>query len=139
MTAVGSGSEVGWLNDFDGIVGSTLRFVMTPPHRPAASVDCSYLSSWIAVEEIVLPIEKDGLETDDPAHPERFVDIIISEWMGYFLLRESMLDSLLRDRNKFVKPATGQMYPSHCTMYLAPVQDEEERRTGGNEYSGANS
>lgn len=24
------------------------------------------------------------------------VDIIVSEWMGYFLLRESMLDSLLR-------------------------------------------
>ena len=27
--------------------------------------------------------------------PEK-VDIIISEWMGYFLLRESMLDSVLR-------------------------------------------
>lgn len=24
------------------------------------------------------------------------VDIIVSEWMGYFLLRESMLDSLIR-------------------------------------------
>ena len=35
--------------------------------------------------------------------PER-VDIIISEWMGYFLLRESMLDSVLvaRDRSASV-------------------------------------
>jgi protein arginine N-methyltransferase 1 len=90
-----------------------------------------------AVEEIELPIEKDGLESDDPEHPERVVDIIISEWMGYFLLRESMLDSLIRARTKFLKPATGLMYPSHCTMYIAPVQDEEERRTGANEYSGS--
>ncbi|KAL3915095.1 MAG: hypothetical protein SGILL_005806 [Bacillariaceae sp.] len=90
-----------------------------------------------AVEEIKLPIEADGLEPDDPEHPERVVDIFISEWMGYFLLRESMLDSLVRARDKFLKPATGLMFPSHCTMYIAPVQDEEERRTGNNEYAGA--
>jgi len=35
--------------------------------------------------------------------PEK-VDIIISEWMGYFLLRESMLDSVLVARDKFMKP-----------------------------------
>ncbi|KAL3928773.1 MAG: hypothetical protein SGBAC_012499, partial [Bacillariaceae sp.] len=57
-----------------------------------------------AVEDIKLPIEEDGLESDDPDHPERVVDIFISEWMGYFLLRESMLDSLLRARDKFLKP-----------------------------------
>lgn len=90
-----------------------------------------------AVEEIKLPIEEDGLECDDPEHPERVVDIFISEWMGYFLLRESMMDSVIRARDKFLKPATGLMFPSHCTMYLAPVQDDEERRAGLNEYSGA--
>lgn len=88
-----------------------------------------------AVEEIVLPIEEDGLECDDPEHPERVVDIFISEWMGYFLLRESMLDSLIRARDKFMKPATGLMFPSHTTMYVAPVQDEEERRMNCNEYA----
>ena len=40
-----------------------------------------------AVEEIELPLEADNLEPDDPEHPERVVDIFISEWMGYFLLR----------------------------------------------------
>lgn len=88
-----------------------------------------------AVEEIVLPIEQDGLETDDPEHPNRVVDIFISEWMGYFLLRESMLDSLLRARDKFLKPATGLMFPSHTTMFVAPVQDEEERRGGCSDYA----
>lgn len=40
------------------------------------------------MEEIVLPVEK--------------VDIIISEWMGYFLLYESMLDSVLWARDKYL-------------------------------------
>ncbi|GMI39628.1 hypothetical protein TeGR_g6602, partial [Tetraparma gracilis] len=34
------------------------------------------------------------------------VDIIISEWMGYFLFRESMLDSLIRARDKYLRPKT---------------------------------
>ena len=33
------------------------------------------------------------------------VDIIISEWMGYFLLYESMLDTVLYARDKWM----GQM------------------------------
>ena len=52
--------------------------------------------------------------------PEK-VDIIISEWMGYFLLRESMLDSVLLARDRFLKPG-GAMYPSHARMYFAPIR-----------------
>jgi protein arginine N-methyltransferase 1 len=90
-----------------------------------------------AVEDITLPIEEDQLESDDPEFPERVVDIFISEWMGYFLLRESMLDSLIRARDRYLKPTTGLMFPSHTTMYVAPVQDEEERRLNCNEYAAA--
>jgi hypothetical protein len=49
------------------------------------------------------------------------VDIIISEWMGYFLLRESMLDSVLVARDKFLKP-DGALYPSHARLLLAPIR-----------------
>lgn len=42
------------------------------------------------VEEIDLPVDK--------------VDIIISEWMGYFLLYESMLDTVLFARDKWLNP-----------------------------------
>ncbi|WIA11620.1 hypothetical protein OEZ85_011724 [Tetradesmus obliquus] len=52
--------------------------------------------------------------------PEK-VDIIISEWMGYFLLRESMLDSVLLARDKFLKPG-GALYPSHARMFMAPMR-----------------
>jgi len=34
--------------------------------------------------------------------PVKEVDIIISEWMGYFLLYESMLDTVLFARDKFL-------------------------------------
>ena len=32
------------------------------------------------------------------------VDIIISEWMGYFLLYESMLDTVLYARDTYLDP-----------------------------------
>lgn len=52
--------------------------------------------------------------------PEQ-VDIIISEWMGYFLLRESMLDSVLHARDRFLAPG-GALYPSHARLYLGPIR-----------------
>jgi protein arginine N-methyltransferase 1 len=64
------------------------------------------------------------------------VDIIISEWMGYILLRESMLDSVIRARNKWLKPG-GCMFPSHATMYMSAVSYEEDREGKANEYDGS--
>ncbi len=52
--------------------------------------------------------------------PEK-VDIIVSEWMGYLLLRESMLDSVLIARDRYLKPG-GAMYPSHAKMFWAPIK-----------------
>ena len=89
-----------------------------------------------AVEDLELPVEQDNLEPEEVGS-DRVVDIIISEWMGYFLLRESMLDSLIRARDKFLKRRTGLMFPSHTTMYIAPVFDEEERKISLQEYSGS--
>ena len=50
------------------------------------------------VEEITLP---DGIDK---------VDIIISEWMGYCLFYESMLDTVLFARDKWLAP-DGLMFP----------------------------
>ncbi|KMZ71529.1 Arginine N-methyltransferase family protein [Zostera marina] len=57
---------------------------------------------------------------EDITLPEK-VDVIISEWMGYFLLRESMLDSVICARDRWLKP-TGMMYPSHARMWIAPIR-----------------
>jgi len=62
------------------------------------------------------------------------VDIIISEWMGYFLLRESMVDSLIRARNRWMKPG-GTLFPSHATMLWGAITYEEDRVEKQDEYS----
>ena len=61
------------------------------------------------IEEITLPCEK--------------VDIIISEWMGYFLLYESMLDCVLWARDKYLVKGTGKMLPDRAQVYIAAIED----------------
>jgi protein arginine N-methyltransferase 3 len=63
------------------------------------------------VEEVKLPVEK--------------VDIIISEWMGYFLVFESMLDSVLYARDKYLNKETGIVLPNFFEMHLFAVHDPE--------------
>lgn len=55
------------------------------------------------------------------------VDIIISEWMGYFLLFEGMLDSVIYAREKYLKPG-GLILPNRCTVNLVGLGDEPEHR-----------
>ncbi|CAG8497758.1 7297_t:CDS:2 [Diversispora eburnea] len=62
------------------------------------------------MEEVELPVDQ--------------VDIIISEWMGYFLLYESMLDTVLVARDKYLKPG-GLIFPDKATIYLAAIEDGE--------------
>ncbi len=50
------------------------------------------------------------------------VDIIISEWMGYFLLYESMLDTVLYARDKYLAK-DGLIFPDKATIYLAAIED----------------
>lgn len=64
------------------------------------------------VEEIELPVEK--------------VDIIISEWMGYFLLYESMLDTVLYARDKWLAPG-GLIFPDKASLFLCAIEDAQYR------------
>jgi protein arginine N-methyltransferase 3 len=48
---------------------------------------------------------------------EKF-DVLVSEWMGYFLLFESMLDTVLHARDRFLKPG-GAILPDIATMHIA--------------------
>lgn len=62
------------------------------------------------MEDVVLPFPK--------------VDIIISEWMGYFLLYESMLDTVLWARDKYLVP-NGLIFPDKATIFVAGIEDGE--------------
>mmetsp|Transcript_20114 Transcript_20114/g.28052 ORF Transcript_20114/g.28052 Transcript_20114/m.28052 type:complete len:531 (-) Transcript_20114:104-1696(-) len=62
------------------------------------------------IEELKLPVKQ--------------VDVIISEWMGTFLVAEAMIDSVIRARDKFLKPG-GLMMPCYAQVLLCPVTDSE--------------
>ncbi|KAJ1849186.1 Nuclear SAM-dependent mono-and asymmetric methyltransferase [Coemansia sp. RSA 2708] len=62
------------------------------------------------MEEVQLPFDK--------------VDIIISEWMGYFLLYESMLDTVLLARDRYLSP-NGKIFPDTATMIVSTIEDGE--------------
>ena len=64
------------------------------------------------MEDIVLPVDQ--------------VDIIISEWMGYFLLYESMLDTVLYARDKYLRPG-GLLLPDKAVLYVCAIEDGEYR------------
>jgi protein arginine N-methyltransferase 1 len=55
---------------------------------------------------------------------EEQVDIIVSEWMGYFLLYESMLDTVLIARDRWLKPG-GIILPNLAKMYITAIEDGE--------------
>jgi protein arginine N-methyltransferase 1 len=50
------------------------------------------------------------------------VDVLLSEWMGYFLLRESMVQSVLLARDRWLAPG-GVMYPSSARLLVAALDD----------------
>ncbi|KAK7746192.1 Nuclear SAM-dependent mono-and asymmetric methyltransferase [Diatrype stigma] len=62
------------------------------------------------MEEIEMPFPK--------------VDIIISEWMGYFLLYESMLDTVLYARDRYLNK-DGLIFPDKATIFMCGIEDGE--------------
>jgi len=64
------------------------------------------------VEDVSLP---DGVEK---------VDIIISEWMGYCLFYESMLNTVLYARDKWLAPG-GIIFPDRATLYICAIEDRQ--------------
>lgn len=55
------------------------------------------------------------------------VDIIVSEWMGYFLFYESMLDTVIWARDKWLAPG-GLIFPDQAVVHLCAIEDAEYRR-----------
>ena len=71
---------------------------------------------------IVITLVKGKLE--EAELPIQEFDIIISEWMGYFLLYESMLDTVLLARDKYLKPG-GMIFPDNASMYICAIEDQD--------------
>ena len=81
------------------------------------------------VEEVVLP---DGIQK---------VDIIVSEWMGYCLFYESMLNTVLYARDKWLvifnihslcfyyflvmQQKDGVLFPDYAALYVTAIEDRQ--------------
>ena len=86
-------------------------------------------ASKIVVEngfEDVITILKGKLEDLELPDGINQVDIIISEWMGYCLLYESMLDSVIFARDKWLAPS-GLVFPDRCTLFISGMEDEARK------------
>jgi len=87
-------------------------------NKATAIVAANGLSNKITLlqgkmEEVKMPSEH---------MPDGKVDIIISEWMGYFLLYESMLDTVIYARDTYLRQE-GKIFPDKATIYMAAIED----------------
>ncbi|RNA20770.1 arginine N-methyltransferase 1 isoform X2 [Brachionus plicatilis] len=67
------------------------------------------------VEDVTLP---EGIEK---------VDIIISEWMGYCLFYESMLQTVLYARDKWLTE-DGLMFPDKASLHIVAIEDRDYKQ-----------
>ena len=75
------------------------------------------------IEEIELP------NLDKITNGKNKVDIIISEWMGYALVYDSMLQSVLFARDKWlVQDGSGILMPDKTSMYVCAIEDREYKK-----------
>lgn len=58
------------------------------------------------------------------------VDVIVSEWIGFFAMEEYMFDAVQAVRDKFLKPE-GQMIPKALDLFILPIEDFDLYRTHG--------
>lgn len=94
--------------------------------RKVYAVEASNLAKLIpqvAIDNNVgdtIEVIQKKVEDVSPSEVEE-IDIIVSEWMGFYLVHEGMLDSVIVARDQFLKP-DGLMLPSIAKIYAAPCQ-----------------
>jgi len=75
------------------------------------------------MDHIITIVKGKVEEVELPAGIEK-VDIIISEWMGYCLFYESMIETVILARDKWLKP-DGLLFPDKCSLYITAIEDRQ--------------
>ncbi|CCW63012.1 unnamed protein product [Phytomonas sp. EM1] len=99
--------------------------------RKVIGVDCSSVA--VQAQEIVKDNGFDDVITIiqgkvEDLNLDEKVDIIISEWMGYFLLYESMLNTVLYARDRWGTPDV-KILPDRANMYACGIKDPQYKET----------
>jgi type I protein arginine methyltransferase len=111
--------------------GILSMFAIQAGAKHCYGVDCSSI-----IDQAKLIIDKNGFsdsitliqgKVEEIELPVNSVDILVSEWMGYFLLYESMLDTVLFARDKWLVK-DGIIFPDKATMYMSAIEDGAVKR-----------
>ncbi|XP_073986426.1 arginine methyltransferase 1 isoform X2 [Rhodnius prolixus] len=96
------------------VIGIECSNIVEYARRIVADNDLSHIITIVKgkVEQVSLP---EGIDK---------VDIIISEWMGYCLFYESMLDTVVFARDKWLKP-DGLLFPDRACLYITAIEDRQ--------------
>ena len=112
--------------------GILSMFAIQAGAKHCYGVDCSSI-----IDQAQLIIEKNGFadsitliqgKVEEIDLPVESVDILVSEWMGYFLLYESMLDTVLFARDKWLVKKDGIIFPDKAIMYISAIEDAAVKR-----------
>jgi len=110
--------------------GILSMFAVKAGAKHVYAVDCSdivHQANQIimdnGMQDKITIIQKKVEELDLPCK----VDIILSEWMGYFLLYESMLNTVIWARDHFLAPE-GILLPDRASLFIAGIEDEEYKQ-----------
>lgn len=76
-----------------------------------------------ALDDVVTLIKGKVEEVTLPDNIQK-VDVIISEWMGYCLLYETMLPTVIYARDKWLAPG-GVLMPDKATMWATAIEDRK--------------
>eukprot|EP00192_Tetraselmis_astigmatica_P003868 CAMPEP_0117670264 /NCGR_PEP_ID=MMETSP0804-20121206/12640_1 /TAXON_ID=1074897 /ORGANISM="Tetraselmis astigmatica, Strain CCMP880" /LENGTH=572 /DNA_ID=CAMNT_0005478511 /DNA_START=129 /DNA_END=1844 /DNA_ORIENTATION=+ len=105
FAARGGAEAVVGVDGSNRIAGFARRIVDLNGHGPSGSGKVTIVAG--KVEE--LPELPGG---------QQQVDVIVSEWMGYALLFETMLDSVFAARDRWLRPG-GAMLPDRASVFVA--------------------
>ncbi|XP_065364498.1 protein arginine N-methyltransferase 1-B-like [Calliphora vicina] len=73
------------------------------------------------IEEVELPVAE--------------VDIIVCDWMGYALLFQSICDSVIFARDKWLKKPGGLIFPDQGKLYMVALEDTKHKNGNINWWS----
>ncbi len=69
---------------------------------------------------------------EDAKLPVESVDIIVCDWMGYFLVHDSIISSVLFARDRYLCRKSGLIFPDRATLRIFGIEDGDykDQRVG---------
>ncbi|CAF3677628.1 unnamed protein product [Rotaria socialis] len=142
------GSGTGILSMFAAKAGAKLVYAVD-----ACPTICNLAAQIIKCNDLQDRVHIINKRVEEIDKFDEKIDIIISEWMGFYLFHESMLESVIYARDHFLRSSVQNddntseqnesivIFPSHAYLYCAPFMDQNiriELNTMWNDYFNLN-